>query len=113
MITKEIESTVRSNWLRAAHELNFKIITPYNINIDGNNKEVFAFLPDYGSEQGAIVCLSAEPDCNWHIKSSDHKEIWTWGIANERFVSIINIANEELVYDKEYFIDILEDWKIS
>ncbi len=113
MITEEIESIIRRNWLKAAQELNFEIITPYTISIDGNDRKVFAFLPDYGSKQGAIVCLSAQPNCDWHIKSSDHDEIWSWGLANKRFCSIIYITNDNLVYDKEYFIDILEDWKIS
>ncbi len=105
MITEEIESTVRSNWLRAAQELNFEIITPYTISIDGNNKEVFAFLPEYGSKQGAIVCLTSFSDDN-----DIYKEVIQWAGINQIFCSLIGPLS---VYDKEYFIDILEDWKIS
>jgi hypothetical protein len=103
MITAEQITIARKNWQMAAQNLGFKIVTPYLISINGSQKEVFAFLPEYGSPNGAIIELTFAPEYK------TDKSLIEWAIENNSFYSFINVDNV-LEYDQEYFSEVLADW---
>ena len=96
----------RNNWIKASNELGFKIITPFEILTEEKEREVFAYLPEYGSTNGVVVELFKSPDC----KTDD--AIRNWARSNNCFISFCNIE-DFLEYDVAYFREVLKDWKIS
>jgi hypothetical protein len=103
MITRKQIELARENWVKASLFLFFKITTPYYIEINGSKKEVFAFLPEYGSPNGSIVCLISSPD--FEIDN----EVINWANENNLYYSFVNVENFQ-VYREDYFEEILEDW---
>ena len=98
-IQKEID-LVRKSWIKASEILNFKIITPHFLDINGTKREVFAFLPEYGSPNGMIIGLSYQ---------YEDEDLRNWCIQHCLFCSFIYIESH-LIYDEIIFKDALEDW---
>ncbi len=94
---------VEKNWLIAAKEFNFEIITPFKFINQHKEKTIFAFLPFIGSEKGMIIDLIYPPDFSTDI------EIVKWANENGYFYSFINIEGY-LNYDKKVFNETLKDW---
>jgi len=103
MITEQETEKARVNWLKASNKLKFKIFTPYSFYFKGIKKEVFAFLPNYGSSNGIIVELTSSPE--YEID----KEIIEWAKANNCCYSFVNIENC-LYYSEFFFKETIEDW---
>jgi hypothetical protein len=103
MKTEEKIQQARENWVKASMDLSFKIISPYYIEINGKEKEIFAFLPRYGSIKGTLVELTSEPD----FKTDS--DIICFAKENNIFCSFINMKSC-LKYDQDYFKETLEDW---
>jgi hypothetical protein len=91
------------NWEKASKELSFKFISPYLINLNNKTIKVFAFFPEYGSVNGAIVDIIYAP------KYEINRDIIKFAEANNCFYSFLNIE-DSLIYDKEQFRLILDDW---
>jgi hypothetical protein len=103
MITIEQIERARENWIKASLSLRFRLVTPYFVDVNGIKKEVFAFLPEYGSSNGVIICLTSAPDFE------TDRDIINWAKENKFFYSFINIESCQK-YDEDYFRDALEDW---
>jgi hypothetical protein len=103
MITFELISKIRNNWKKASYDFNFKIISPYIIDMCGVKKEIFAHISSYGSPNGTIIGLISPPE--YEID----EDIFEWSKINNVFVSFIS-AEGLLEYNKKYFEDILSDW---
>ena len=103
MITELQTRKARENWIKASKELEFKIISPYYILVDGRKQEVFAFLPEYGSVNGTLVFLMCPSD----FKSS---YLSKWARRNKIFYSYLNV-DELLEYDQRTFREALKDWR--
>jgi hypothetical protein len=106
MLNNDQIEIARNNWIKASNELGFKIITPFEILIEKNEREVFAYLPEYGSHNGAIVELFTSSE---KIKIDD--AIKDWARSNNCFYSFCSIESF-LEYNIVYFREILKDWKI-
>jgi hypothetical protein len=100
MIAQKQIDSARKAWLQASETLNFKIITPYFLEINGKKKEIFAFLPEYGSSNGMIIGLASQ---------YEDKEIRNWSTKHACYCSFIYVENH-LVYNENIFRDSLEDW---
>lgn len=50
-----IKQEAISAWIKASKQLGFKIEAPYYLNIEADIYKCFAYLPDYGSENGMII----------------------------------------------------------
>jgi hypothetical protein len=105
MISDNQIEIARNNWLKAAEELNFKFITPFEILFENVEKEVFGYLPDYGSSNGAIVEM-------WESGQLTDCKLSDWAKENNVFLSFCSIETF-LEYNVVHFRDILKDWKIS
>lgn len=103
MITRQQVELARKNWIDASKNFMFELVTPYFIEIDGNEKEIFAFLPKYGSLNGTIVCLISAP--NFEIDS----ELSQWADKNNFYCSFVNIK-KFINFDESSFKEILNDW---
>ncbi len=101
----DVITKIRENWLLASEEFAFKILTPYQILIDDKERNVFAFLPDYGSDNGMVIELIYPPEFN------TDKEIIEWSRKNGCFFSFIN-AESYSEYEKALFGETLKDWKL-
>lgn len=103
MITDEQIEVARTNWLKASLNLFFKFETPFFVEINGNKREMFAFLPKYGSPNGTIICLTSSP------QFETDQEIIQWAKENSFYYSFLNIEDFQK-YDENYFKELLEDW---
>lgn len=61
MIHKNQLDTVRENWIRASEVLGFKINSPYQIQTDILNLEVFALISNNDLTKTTVVDLIAPP----------------------------------------------------
>lgn len=93
------------NLLRASKEIGFKAISPYSIEVGNSRIEVFAFLPDYGSLNGAVVDLTSDPNFETNGVLS------SWAKKNGIFISFLNLQRI-INYDEGYFREILDDWRM-
>ncbi|TKG87736.1 hypothetical protein EYV94_27975 [Puteibacter caeruleilacunae] len=103
MERKILIESARKNWLIASKKLNFKIVTPYEVKTSEWTKTVFAFLPEYGSKNGALVCLMHRP-----LYELDD-ELYKWARDNGIFCSFIPDGAFQS-YDEDEFLEVLEDW---
>jgi hypothetical protein len=94
----------RMNWIKASSELSFNIISPYIYQDQDKNIEIFAYLPEYGSQNGALVDITFPPE--YEI----NKDIKKAAEIMECFYSCINI-DECQNYDENYFKETLNDWE--
>ena len=58
MINSDHIISARKNLQKASQDLGFVIVSPYYIFLNGIIKEVFAFLPEYGTSKGTILELT-------------------------------------------------------
>lgn len=105
MISTTQIKQLRTNWLKAAEEMNFRIVSPCEIKIEGALTKTFAFLPDFGSPKGMIICLTCPP------QFQTDKSIIEWANEKGYFYSFINIENY-LIYDEQVYKESLTDWTI-
>jgi hypothetical protein len=103
MMTKQQIDVARNNWTKASMSLGFKLTSPYFIEFNGSKREVFAFLPEFGSPNGIIVNLTSPPEYETDI------EIIEWARENKVFYSFISVESC-LKYREDYFRDTLDDW---
>jgi hypothetical protein len=103
MSREEKIDIARKNWLKASNELGFDIISPYTVTKDNKKYCFFAFIPKYGSPQGTLIDLIFSPLYKTNNKMK--------AIANAVgcFHSFINI-DIYIDYNKERFLDTIEDW---
>ncbi len=94
---------VEKNWIVASQNLQFEMIIPYKFNFKSKEKKAFAFLPNYGSENGMIVNLITPP------QFQTDSEIIEWAKENNYFYSFLNIESY-LEYDEDVITETLEDW---
>jgi len=64
-------------------------------------------MPDYGSKNGALILLSKPPDYKRDT------EIIEWANKHDYFCSVFDIEPLLDEYNTEYFLDILDDWKLT
>jgi hypothetical protein len=93
----------RINWMKASDELGFKFISPYSVTEDNKEYVFFAFIPKYGSPKGTIIDLIFAPAYEMSNKTIEIAN------ANGCLYSFINI-DSIIDYNREYFLDIIEDW---
>ncbi len=98
---------VKNTWKYASNVFKFDFITPYKISLGSNIFDTFAFLPQYGSYSGMVICLFD------FIKNGsifpDYSLVKRYAKCNGIFLSQI-CYKQFLEYDKEVFIELLEDW---
>lgn len=103
MINDKLKIRARNSWLKGSEELKFEIISPFKIFIEGKEIFLFAYLPQYGSKKGMVLELTEAPD---FITDTN---VIKWAKENQYHYSFINV-HSYLNYDKDLFIDTLNDW---
>ena len=106
MITKDFVFRARKIWLEASVDLNFELVTPYSVEIDGNIKDLFAYLPQYGSPNGMIGALTTYPD--YKIDES----IVKFAKEHDFFYSFVEVT-DFFEYNRNNFIELLNDWSFK
>ena len=96
---------IRSQFIRASKELGFTFISPYPLD-EQNNLFAFGFIDGYASKNGAIIELIEPP------LYEANKDVIQWCQKHNRWISQINIDPLLGEYDRSYFQDLLDDWKI-
>ena len=104
MDNKTIEK-IRSQFIRASKELGFVFISPYPLD-EQNNLFAFGFIDGYASKEGAMIELIEPP-----LYEAD-KEVIQWCKKQNRWIGQINVDPLLGEYDRSYFQDLLDDWKI-
>ncbi len=93
----------RATWIRASNELQFQIISPYILEDGARQYEIFAYLPQYGSPNGILIC-------RWGIQTSMFEDpVYAWAMKNHYFYSQINLDLFQN-YNLNMIHDALDDW---
>jgi hypothetical protein len=85
-----IDNQISSAWTQAAADLGIRIIAPFTLVVGSEALNFEAFVPDFGSADGAIVMseVSARKLDRWH--------------------SILYPSYQR--YERAHFMDVLNDW---
>lgn len=100
MLSEQKIAKARENFLLAAKDFGFVFHSPFPLTDD---LTAFGYIENYGSENGAVVCLSSS-DC-----PSD-PNIFAWCRQNHYFCSFINVEVISEEYERSYFREMLRDW---
>lgn len=103
MLSSAELQTVLDNFRRAASEFGFDFIE--NIQL-AEGVSAFGYIPDYGSRNGAIICLTEPSD--FHTDEC----VWEWCEANGYFCASLNAEPLTGAYDRAYFREMLRDWRL-
>jgi len=104
MNTDVIEKA-RQQFVKASKEFNFTFISPYPLDED-TNLYAFGFIDGYASKNGAIIALVEPP------QYEAEKDVIEWCEKHDRWFSKFNIEPLLGEYDRSYFQELLDDWKI-
>src|SRR3569833_2273735 len=85
-----IDNQIPNAWTQAAAALGIRVIAPFTLNAGDEASNFEAFVPDFGSAEGAVVMseVSAQKLDRWH--------------------SILYPSYRQ--YERARFIDALNDW---
>ena len=92
---------IRNNFLRATEDFGFEFESPFSLT-DG--LEVFGYIPNYGSENGAVIYLDLSTD------SETDQRIHEWCRKMECFRSTLSLEFYATEYKRSYFREMLRDW---
>ena len=101
MVSKSQEEIAREKFELAAKEFDFVFHSPYALT---ETLSVFGYIKNYGSKNGAVICLTAPPDF------TTNKEVTALCKQKKIFVSFINIEPLLGEYKASYFREMLRDW---
>jgi len=85
-----IDQQISDAWNKAAEDLKIRVDAPFTMYVDGEACEFEAFVPDFGSRQGAVA-----------MSEISQRKIAGW-------LSILFPVYRN--YDRGRFIETLEDW---
>ena len=105
IMTREHIEKARQQFVKASKEFNFTFISPYPLDED-TNLYAFGFIDDYASKNGAIIALVEPP------QYEADQNVIEWCKNHNRWFSQINIEPLLGEYDRSYFQELLDDWKI-
>ena len=66
--------------------------------------KAFGYIPNYGSKNGVVICLTAPPNFLIDNRVAD------WCTENDCFYSSLNIELIIGEYKQSYFREMLRDW---
>ena len=101
MLVDEQIKNARHNFILASEEFGFEFVSPFTLT---DEIETFGYIPNYGSKNGVVICLTTPPDF-----PTDHK-IVTWCKEADCFCSFVNIELFAGEYRRSYFRELLRDW---
>jgi hypothetical protein len=91
----------RHNFVLASEEFGFKFESPFSLT---DEIEVFGYIPNYGSSNGVVICLTSPPNFLTDNRVAD------WCKENGCFYSFLNIESLTREYKQSYFREMLRDW---
>jgi len=87
-------------WRSAARDLGIEIIVPFSLTLpSGVTLEADLLVKDFGAPRGMMVS-GAEEDVFWPHEGEIVDQGYGYSI----------VCDEDLAYDRDYFIKILDDW---
>ena len=101
MINDDQIKIARHNFMLASEEFNFEFVSPFTLT---DEMEVFGYIPNYGSKNGVVVCLTSMPDF------PTDSEVVSWCKEMNCFCSFLNIEPLTKEYKRSYFREMFRDW---
>lgn len=97
----EDNEILAKEWMKAAKDLGFSFVSPFKIK---HNEEMISFaglVENFGSEKGMLIFCSK----SWRVQAhANAAESQGYGF------SCLSVPNDNELYDKQTFIDVLNDW---
>ncbi len=101
MITEADLRRAREQFETAARDLGFSFISPAVLT---DSLSAFAYLPDYGSPNGTVICLTSSSERH------AYHDVISWCQENGFFWSVLSIEPLLGEYHAAYFREMLRDW---
>lgn len=92
---------MRENFELASKDFGFVFHSPFSLT---DSVSVFGNIENYGSKNGAVICLTSAPD--FFVD----QDVIAWCEQMECFVSFLNIELLQGTYNVSYFREMLRDW---
>jgi hypothetical protein len=97
----EIESRVVEAWRKAADDLGIRFTSPFTVTTRGRRLQGIGFVHQFGRRVGTIISVLDQP--------SSLVDLVTKWDDEDYFISVL--AEGYGKYDRQYFIDTLDDWQ--
>ena len=91
----------RHCFMLASEDFGFEFVSPFALT---DEIETFGYIPNYGSKNGVVICLTAPPD--YFIDN----RVVDWCKEADCFYSFLNIESFAGEYKRAYFREMLRDW---
>lgn len=101
MLSEDGIKTARNNFVLASEDFHFEFESPFTLT---DELSVFGYIPNYGSKNGVVICLTSPPDFQIDKKVVD------WCNLNDFCYSFLNIDLLVGKYNRSLFRDMLRDW---
>ena len=101
MIFDDKLEIARRNFKLASKEFGFAFESPFMIT---EEIEAFGYIANYGSKNGAVICLTTPPDFSTDSRVVD------WCKEKDCFCSFLNIELLAGEYKRSCFREMLRDW---
>ena len=92
---------IRNNFLRAAEDFGVEFESPFSL---ADGLEVFGYIPNYGSRNGAVICLDSS------MNPEAAQRIHEWCKEMECFCSTLSTEFYAVEYKRSVFREMLRDW---
>jgi len=97
-----IDKQISTAWLMASFDLGIDVTAPFTLtNNKGEEVKYEAHIKDFGKPMGTVVGSIGDEDL-YEINDED--------VRNERGFYVSNLADRYKIYNRQLFIDTLNDW---
>jgi hypothetical protein len=95
------ELNIANAWLDAADDLGISVISPFVLKDENGEEYSFiALIKDVGSPQGTLICLPEQWDDFGYSALAEEQSYYCSGLYAQSYSK----------YDREHFIETLNDW---
>ena len=99
MTQRAVDEEISRAWLEAAQDLGIRVVAPFTLHSDEGLPVTYeAHIVDFGGPRGTVVGV-LEDDAPWK------------GIRHDHGYYSSNLAPSYRRYDRQHFIDTLNDWQ--
>ena len=95
-----LEDATSEKWREAAHDLGFRLVTPFTLDDAGETLTYLAWLPQFSGPYGMLIITADSLD--------EQQRLMDAAVARGFHCSCMT-ANDA-PYDREVIIDVLNDW---
>src|SRR4051812_38715989 len=96
------EQRVAAAWSEAAQDLGIRVVAPFQVDLDGDELQCTALVPDFDDVNGTLVMTGSTEE--WQAKRAVLDK------ASDAGYGCSFLSSAYAHYERELFVDTLNDW---